>query len=150
LPENNYKVVLKVDFANAFNSIKRDKMLTEIKNEFPLLYPFLDQSSFLFFGEKTIPSEVGVQQGDPCGPMTFSATIQPFVKKLLPELNVWYLDNATLADKPEIVLNDLYQIINLAAEIGLNVNTAKCELFFCSHKIDEDMKSQFETACPGI
>jgi hypothetical protein len=84
LPENNYKVVLKVDFANAFNSIKRDKMLTEIKNEFPLLYPFLDQSyrqsSSLFFGEKTIPSEVGVQQGDPCGPMTFSATIQPLVK----------------------------------------------------------------------
>jgi hypothetical protein len=154
LIENNYKVVLKVYFANAFNSIKRGKMLTEIKNEFSLLYPFLDQSyrqsSSLFFGEKTIPSEVGVQQGDPCGPMTFSATIQPLIKKLLSELNVWYLDDATLADKPEIVLNDLYQIINLAAEIGLNVNTAKYELFFCSHKIHEDMKFQFETACPGI
>jgi hypothetical protein len=154
LPENNYKVVLKVYFANAFNSIKRGKILTEIKNEFPLLYPFLDQSyrqsSSLFFGEKTIPSEVGVQRGDPCGPMTFSATIQPLIKKLLSELNVWYLDDATLADKPEIVLNDLYQIINLAAQIGLNVNTAKYELFFCFHKIDEDMKFQFETACPDI
>jgi hypothetical protein len=85
----------------------RDKMLTEIKNEFPLLYPFLDQSyrqsSYLFFGEKTIPSEVGVQQGDPCGPITFSGTIQPLVKKLMAELNVWYLDDATLAGKPEIV-----------------------------------------------
>jgi hypothetical protein len=63
LPENDYKVVRKVDFANAFNSIKRDKMLIEIKNEFPLLYPFLDQS---------------YRQS----PMTFRSTIQPLVKKV--------------------------------------------------------------------
>jgi hypothetical protein len=41
-----------------------------------------------FFGNKTISSEVGVQQGDSCGPMSFSITVQPLVNNLLPKLNI--------------------------------------------------------------
>jgi hypothetical protein len=83
LPENNDTIMLKTDFANAFNSVERDKMLLQIKENFPILYPFMNQSyrlpSSLFFGDKIISSEVGVQHGDTCDPMAFSVSIQPLV-----------------------------------------------------------------------
>jgi hypothetical protein len=154
IPENRDNILLKIDFENAFNSIERDSMLIPIKNNFPLIYPFLYQSyrfpSLLFFGNKTISSEVGVQQGDPCGPMSFSITVQPLVNNLLSKLNIWYLDDATLSDSPETVLNDFHTIIKMAAEIGLKVNTSKCEIFFCSQRIDSSIVSKFEKICPGI
>jgi hypothetical protein len=44
IPENRDNILLKIDFENAFNSIERDSMLIPIKNNFPLIYPFLYQS----------------------------------------------------------------------------------------------------------
>jgi hypothetical protein len=50
IPENRDNILLKIDFENAFNSIERDSMLIPIKNNFPLIYPFLYQSyRFPFF-----------------------------------------------------------------------------------------------------
>jgi hypothetical protein len=76
--------------------------------------------------------------------MSFSITVQPLVNNLLSKLNIWYLDDATLSDSPETVLNDFHTIIKMAAEIGLKVNTSKCEIFFCSQRIDSSIVS------PGI
>lgn len=60
---NLNKVILKIDFQNAFNSINRGKMLTSIARKFPKIYHFLASSylapSLLFFGKNTISSEVG-------------------------------------------------------------------------------------------
>jgi hypothetical protein len=44
LPKNNDKIMLKINFANAFHSVERDKMLLQIKENFPILYPFMNQS----------------------------------------------------------------------------------------------------------
>jgi hypothetical protein len=82
--------------------------------------------------------------------MAFSVSIQPLVTIMISELNIWYLDDATLADTPEIVLNDLRNLIELAAEIGLKVNTDKCEIFFNSKNEDTSIIQQFEKHCPGI
>jgi hypothetical protein len=38
----------------------------------------------------------------------------------------------------------------MAAEIGLKMNTSKCEIFFCSQGIDSSIVSKFEKICPGI
>ena len=61
------------------NSLKRDKMLKIVKEKCPTIFPFLYQSysssSHLFFKDKLISSEVGLQQGDPLGPALFSLTI---------------------------------------------------------------------------
>jgi hypothetical protein len=99
---------------------------------------------------KQYHQRVGVQQGDPCGPMSFSITVQPLVNNLLSKLNIWYLDDATLSDSPETVLNDFHTIIKMAAEIVLKVNTSKCEIFFCSQRIDSSIVIKFEKICPGI
>lgn len=38
---NSNNIMLKIDFRNAFNSVERDKMLTEIKDKTPSIYGFL-------------------------------------------------------------------------------------------------------------
>ena len=52
------KLVVKVDFRNAFNSIRRDKLLAEVKEYTPSLYRMIWQSyssqSYLYFGDKDL------------------------------------------------------------------------------------------------
>ena len=59
----------KIDFINAFNTVKRDIRLKECYNIFPQIYSWVhfcySTHSFLFFRNFIISSEAGVQQGDP-------------------------------------------------------------------------------------
>ena len=74
------QIMLKIDFKNAFNSIRRDVILEEIKEEFPELLPFaastLSEPTDLSFGEFKILLEEGAQQGDPLGPAYFCLAIR--------------------------------------------------------------------------
>lgn len=49
------KVLLKVDYKNAFNSVERDVILSEIKQHAPKMFPYLWQCystpSYIFYGE---------------------------------------------------------------------------------------------------
>lgn len=66
--QSKYVLVKTIDYANAFNSVKRNVLLQEVKEHVPSLYSFLWQqyssSSLLFFGNKVIKLQVGCQQGD--------------------------------------------------------------------------------------
>ena len=68
--------LVKIDFSNAFNCISRKVLLEAVSIHLPELYKFchLSYSSHtsLAFGEFLISSEVGVQQGDPLGPLCFA------------------------------------------------------------------------------
>ena len=124
--------LLKIDFENAFNTIRRDTFLNTARTELSCLYPFLYQcysdSSFLFFNNLTLPSAEGIQQGDPLGPLCFSLTIQGLISRLISEYNVWYLDDGTLAGDPESVRADFNSILSEQDSLGLWVNLKKCEL----------------------
>jgi hypothetical protein len=152
--QNRGKVLLKLDFKNAFNSVERDCILKEVQCHTPLLYPYLYQCyrnpSTLFFGNHLISSSVGAQQGDPCGPMIFSLAIQPIILSLDSQMNIWYLDDGTLADYPEVVLSDFKKVINLSQEIGLELNFNKCESFCCSGDTDLKVIKEFQNLAPGI
>jgi hypothetical protein len=152
--QNRGKVLLKLDFKNAFNSVERDCILKEVQCHTPLLYPYLYQCyrnpSTLFFGNHLISSSVGAQQGDPCGPMIFSLAIQPIILSLDSQMNIWYLDDGTLADYPEVVLSDFKKVINLSQEIGLELNFNKCEIFCCSGDTDLKVIKEFQNLAPGI
>ena len=82
---NPGKAVLKLDFKNALNSIRRDKMLEAVMESAPLLHPFVHSAysspSSLFWSDKTIQS-AGVQQGDPLGPFLYCLTIHGIVTQL--------------------------------------------------------------------
>ena len=130
--DTNPRIVLKIDYKNAFNSIRRDTLLSIIQNHYPEIYPFIWQCystpSALLFGDHIIQSSSGVQQGDPLGPALFSLSLQPLVDSLSSELNIWYLDDGTIGGSVEDVINDLKTIIHQSPHLGLELNASKCEV----------------------
>jgi hypothetical protein len=82
--------------------------------------------------------------------MIFSLAIQPIILSLNSELNIWYLDDGTLADYPEVVLSDFKKVINLSRKIGLELNFNKCEIFSCSGDTDLKVIKEFQNLAPGI
>jgi hypothetical protein len=64
--------------------------------------------------------------------------------------HIWYLDDGTLADYPEVVLSDFKKVINLSQEIGLELNFNKCEIFCCSGDTDLKVIKEFQNLAPGI
>jgi hypothetical protein len=62
------------------------------------------------------------------------------------QLNIWYLDDGTLADYPEVVLSE---VINLSKScLELNIN--KWEIFRCSGDTDLKGIKEFQNLAPGI
>ncbi|PGH37799.1 MAG: hypothetical protein CRN43_19015, partial [Candidatus Nephrothrix sp. EaCA] len=80
------QVLVKLDFTNAFNSLRRDIMLSAVYKTIPEIYPFALQAysapSVLRFGHLLLTSEMGPQQGDPLGPLLFSLPLQPVLQTL--------------------------------------------------------------------
>ena len=70
------QVLVKLDFINAFNSVRRDAVLEAVALHVPELLAFTKSAygapSILQFGDEQVLSEEGVQQGDPLGPLFFS------------------------------------------------------------------------------
>ena len=127
----NYAMV-KLDFRNAFNSVRRDRVLEAALEHIPELYPFVyccySTSSHLFFDKHILSSQEGVQQGDPLGPLLFCLAIHPLVKKLSSELKIFYLDDGLIGGSTSDVLEDIRLIQREAARIGLQLNLSKSEL----------------------
>jgi hypothetical protein len=95
--------ILKIDLANAFNSVRRDKMLEAVSEWAPGLASFAHfcyaGHSNLFWGDRTLASACGVQQGDPLGPLFFDIALHHWViiplMKEFDALSVWYHDDGT-------------------------------------------------------
>lgn len=147
------KVAVKVDLRNAFNSLERDELLKVILRETPKLYRFFYQCygkpTTLFLGDYRIASQVGVQQGDPSGPLLFSTAIHPSIEELTADLNVWYLDECRLIGVAKTIKKDLLIIKERFQELGLEVNTEKCEIHFLTKTSSNDIE-EFEEIFPGI
>ena len=123
--------VVKLDFSNAFNALRRDKMLEAVQALAPAIYPFVHSvysaPSDLLWGDKSITSSEGVQQGDPLGPLLFCLTIHRHCTQLTSEFCVSYLDDITIGGTPEAIVRDL-DTIRSATVIGLTLNQRKSEI----------------------
>lgn len=125
-------VVVKIDMRNAFNSVRRDHFLRQVREHAPSLYPLLWQAyskpTPLYHGTSKIWSATGLQQGDPCGPAVFSLAIHPVASAVTSPFNCWYLDDGILGGNINDIINDLEQLVPRLAQIGLEVNPSKCEI----------------------
>ena len=143
-------VLLKLDFKNAFNSVRRDKMLEATKRAapeiFPLVYSTYSTSSSLHFRGTILHSAEGVQQGDPLGPLLFCLVIHPLVLQLESELRVFYLDDGTLGGPEADVLHDFQLINQEAADLGLELNHMKSELI-CEEPAGRDLLRMAPNLC---
>src|SRR5579872_5619563 len=122
--------VAKLDFSNAFNSLNRSRMLNEVSKRIPELYKFCYLSyscpASLKFGEWTIESQEGVQQGDPLGPILFCLTIHPLLSSLSSILTEGFLGDITLSGSEACVASDVETITEGGQELGLRLNFSKC------------------------
>lgn len=128
------QVLVKVDVSNAFNTVRRDVFLNRIRERcpeiFPLAYQGYSAPTPLYIGNRTITSSTGVQQGDPLGPAAFSLAIDQCARAMTSPLNIWYLDDATLAGPAETVATDLLTLRSSLSSVGLSLNASKCEVAF--------------------
>ena len=106
-------------------------MLEAVQSLCPAIYTFVysayDAPSDLQWGDRSILSAEGVQQGDPLGPLLFCLTLHQHSLFLRSEFNVFYLDDVTLGGDCHDLLHDL-KVMKDAVKLGLTLNTAKCEI----------------------
>jgi len=126
------EALLKIDFANAFNTINRDEVFSSVAEYAPELLPFIDvcygKLSFLSYGEYVITSEVGVQQGDPLGPMAYCTSTHKLLQAVQTDYAQLYLDDGALGGPIDELMQAFNTIRIEGAKIGLHVNERKCEL----------------------
>ena len=129
-------MMLQVDMKNAFGSVFRDRMLSELRAHCPALYPYAAACyripNLLMGDGYTINSSRGVQRGDVCGPALFAIALHPVILRLREvglDLNIWYLDDGVLCGKVESVATALNLIRHRLPEVGLELNISKCKIF---------------------
>lgn len=126
------QVFIKIDFKNAFNTLRRDTILEAVAKHFPELLPFAEstigQSSILQFGDFLLQSAEGAQQGDPLGPLYFCLAFKELLESRKCELVLGYLDDVAIGGEAACALDDFIQLEVAAKNIGLELNHNKCEV----------------------
>jgi hypothetical protein len=144
--EESDTVLFKVDLSNAFNNVDRNTVLQQTLAVFPSLAHWVQysygESPYLFLGsQEIIRSSVGVQQGDPLGPLLFCLALQPLLLHLQNScptlsLNTWYMDDGILIGSPQEVGLAINLLSSFGKSYGVFVNEEKCELFPFSSQYD--------------
>ena len=135
------KVVLKVDFANAFNTVNREAFLRACSEHAPeaakwAWWCYSQPSDLHYEGQDPLRSCAGVQQGDNLGPLLFSLALQPTLLKLAAlkgnngglDVVAAYLDDVVVAGDTLGVQEALRILHEAAPGLGLALKLEKCEL----------------------
>ena len=80
-----HRILVKLDLENAFNSVDRMAILAAVREVAPSLAPWADfvygEMSTLWLDGRQVPSQRGVQQGDPLGPLFFALAQQLAIER---------------------------------------------------------------------
>ena len=129
------RIILLVDFSNAFNMVDRGVMFKEIRSRIPSMAAWMEScyglQPILYLSNHTIHSCCGVQQGDPLGPLGFALALHPILEKIQADVpglrvNAWYLDDGTLCGSVSDIAAALTIIEKEGPEHGLHLNRSKC------------------------
>ena len=115
-------------------------MLKAVEILAPTIYPFVhsvySSPSSLVWGDKTISSSEGVQQGDPLGPLLFCLSIHHHCTFLSAEFCVMNLDDITLRGSMAEIGHDL-EVIESLPEVELCLNTQKSDII-CNNPVTRE------------
>jgi hypothetical protein len=146
-------VVVKLNFMNAFNSLRTDVMLNTVANELSCLNRFCHLAygnrTALCFGEPNVWSMGGIQQGDPLGSLLFCLTIQPLLLSLSSQLIVAFMDDFTLAGDLLSVAADVNIVSSQGVYYGLQLNFSKCKAITQSGNVSHATFDAFQRFTPG-
>jgi len=124
--------LLKIDFSNAFNYIRRDSMLEAVETHVPEMLPFLhsaySQATNVQFGKYMVLFDEGVQQGDSLGPLLFCLTVAEILNGCDCDFVAGYLDDFTLGGTVESLITQVHMLETSAGLLGLSLNHTKCEI----------------------
>lgn len=147
------KVLVKLDFENAFNTISRQQVLDSVRDAFPALTRWVSWCyggpSHLQFGQSVVQSSGGVQQGDPLGPLLFAAALQPLAVELRNsnlDMATFYLDDGILAGDLAAVSGALRHVQQRSAAMGLRLNLGKCDIVACGSVSAAELVPHFPDA----
>ena len=130
MPSTN--VFVKLDFANAFNTVCRDVVREAVVKSAPCLLGYVDSAygapSHLSFGDFTNSSAEGVQQRDPLGPMFFSLATNPILLDIQSEFISEYLDDIGIGGPVGSAISDIRRLEDKAKSCVLLLNHGKCEV----------------------
>ncbi|GJT81213.1 zinc finger, CCHC-type containing protein [Tanacetum coccineum] len=113
-------------------------MLREVRLRCPAISRWVEfcysNPARLYYGEHTLWSCQGVQQGDPLGPLLFSLVLHPLICKIRDSfslsLHAWYLDDGTIVGDTVVVGKVLELIMEDGPGCGLHLNVDKTEVFW--------------------
>ena len=148
-------VTLQLDFKNAFNSLSRQRMLEAVAKRAPQLVKYAlwmyQHASHLWLADHptAILSRSGVRQGDPCGPLFFSLTLQDvleMVQEAHPQVRTLaYLDDTFLQGPVQSVVSAYRDLKRFSAEIDLTLRDDKCGAY--SPTLEKAQKLSHEIGC---
>src|SRR5437867_2791269 len=131
-----FKILTKIDFSNAFNSLRRDALLKASLSAIPEWFSYLHSAyagtSHLFWSSSILDSTEGVQQGDPVGPLLFCLAVHNLLSPCCCDFKVGYLDDFTLGDDPLTMTTEVVHLEARALELCLTFNINKCEVISSS------------------
>ena len=129
------EAVLLVDFSNAFNTLDRGVMINAIRKLCPQFYNY----AVFCYGAPTallgdgflLWSARGTQQGDACGPLFFSVSVQGLAEQtaLYARSSKWYMDDGALHGTLPSLQAAFDVIATEAPRLGLSLNVSKCVLY---------------------
>ena len=150
------QLFLKLDFRNAFNtrSMRRDHIADCLQTLVPSLALLFNacysEPSFLTFGDEILLSDEGLQQGDPLAPAYFCVGLHDILCDLTTPFKTAYLDDISLFGNAEEVLRDLLYLIPACENIGLVLNSDKCELTFLGEPDISESCQQIHGLLPNL
>ena len=122
-------VLVKLDFSNAYNIIRRDAVLQTVAAKMPELYRFVHSwlacSPKLIYGTCIIESVEGSQQGDPLSGLEFCKTVHPTLSEGSSRTKLRFVDDFNLEGKVSNLAKDVQRIIDAQAKTGLVLNRKK-------------------------